>query len=134
MFYAHAVVRSRFYDDYLLAATAAGCEQVVLLAAGLDTRAFRLPWAKEVRLVAQARAMPGARITALWKGDSANKPRSGSPNTAGKHRSTPMPRSPYSTDVHPTTHPTVASSPQCTPDHRVPPMAVSRKAILTRRV
>ena len=38
------VVRTRFYDDYLLAATADGIRQVVLLAAGLDTRAFRLPW------------------------------------------------------------------------------------------
>jgi methyltransferase (TIGR00027 family) len=37
----HVVVRTRFYDDYLLAA---GCRQVVLLAAGLDARAFRLPW------------------------------------------------------------------------------------------
>lgn len=38
------VVRTRFYDDYLLAAARAGCRQVVLLAAGLDTRAFRLMW------------------------------------------------------------------------------------------
>ena len=43
-------VRNRFYDDYLMAATAAGCRQVVLLAAGLDTRAFRLPWPDGVRL------------------------------------------------------------------------------------
>ena len=40
----HVVVRTRFYDDYLLAAAADGIRQVVLLAAGLDTRAFRLPW------------------------------------------------------------------------------------------
>jgi methyltransferase (TIGR00027 family) len=40
----HVVVRTRFYDDYLLAAAADGICQVVLLAAGLDTRAFRLPW------------------------------------------------------------------------------------------
>ena len=38
------VVRTRFYDDYLLAAADTGIRQVVLLAAGLDTRAFRLPW------------------------------------------------------------------------------------------
>lgn len=50
LFYSHAVVRTRFYDDYLLAATAAGCEQVVLLAAGLDTRAFRLSWPHRVRV------------------------------------------------------------------------------------
>jgi methyltransferase (TIGR00027 family) len=40
----HVVVRTRFYDDYLQAAAADGIRQVVLLAAGLDTRAFRLPW------------------------------------------------------------------------------------------
>lgn len=43
----HGVIRTRFYDEYLLAA---GCRQVVLLAAGLDTRAFRLPWPDGVRL------------------------------------------------------------------------------------
>ena len=43
-------IRTRFYDDYLLAATAAGCRQVVLLAAGLDARAFRLPWPEVARL------------------------------------------------------------------------------------
>ena len=40
----HVVVRTKFYDDYLLAAAADGIRQVVLLAAGLDTRAFRLSW------------------------------------------------------------------------------------------
>ncbi|MGP9016839.1 SAM-dependent methyltransferase [Streptomyces sp. BR1] len=40
----HAVIRTRFYDDALLAAVDAGIRQVVLLAAGLDSRAFRLPW------------------------------------------------------------------------------------------
>jgi methyltransferase (TIGR00027 family) len=38
------VIRTRYYDDYLRAAAADGCRQVVLLAAGLDTRAFRLSW------------------------------------------------------------------------------------------
>lgn len=46
----HAVVRTRFFDDYLIAATAGGCQQVVLLAAGLDTRAFRLSWPDDVRV------------------------------------------------------------------------------------
>ncbi len=50
LFSFHAVIRTRFFDDYLLAACAAGCRQVVLLAAGLDTRAFRLPWPPGVRL------------------------------------------------------------------------------------
>lgn len=37
-------VRSRFFDSYFEQATSAGVDQVVLLAAGLDTRAFRLDW------------------------------------------------------------------------------------------
>jgi methyltransferase (TIGR00027 family) len=37
-------VRSRYFDDYFAAATEAGVTQVVLLAAGLDARAFRLDW------------------------------------------------------------------------------------------
>jgi len=43
-------VRTRFYDEYLLAACADGFRQVVLLGAGLDTRAFRLDWPAGVRL------------------------------------------------------------------------------------
>lgn len=35
-------LRTRYYDDALLAATTSGIRQVVLLGAGLDTRAFRL--------------------------------------------------------------------------------------------
>jgi methyltransferase (TIGR00027 family) len=46
----YAALRTRFFDDYLLAACAAGCRQVVMLAAGLDTRAFRLAWPEGVRL------------------------------------------------------------------------------------
>jgi methyltransferase (TIGR00027 family) len=46
----HAVIRTRFFDDYLLDACASGCRQVVLLAAGLDTRAYRLAWPGGVRL------------------------------------------------------------------------------------
>jgi methyltransferase (TIGR00027 family) len=43
-------IRTRFFDDRLLDACAAGCRQVVLLAAGLDTRAFRLDWPDGVEL------------------------------------------------------------------------------------
>jgi methyltransferase (TIGR00027 family) len=37
-------LRTRFLDDALLEATRTGCEQVVLLACGMDSRAFRLAW------------------------------------------------------------------------------------------
>lgn len=37
--------RTRFFDDFLAAATAAaGIRQVVILASGLDARGYRLPW------------------------------------------------------------------------------------------
>jgi methyltransferase (TIGR00027 family) len=44
------VVRHRFFDGFLMACAADGVRQVVLVAAGLDTRAFRLAWPAEVRL------------------------------------------------------------------------------------
>lgn len=37
-------VRTRFFDDYLLGATATGIRQAVILASGLDSRAYRLEW------------------------------------------------------------------------------------------
>jgi methyltransferase (TIGR00027 family) len=40
----YAAARTRHFDDYFTAAGAAGIRQVVILAAGLDARAWRLPW------------------------------------------------------------------------------------------
>ena len=37
-------VRTRFFDDFFTAASEAGIRQAVILAAGLDTRAYRLSW------------------------------------------------------------------------------------------
>ena len=37
-------VRTRFFDDFFTAATGSGIRQAVILASGLDTRAYRLPW------------------------------------------------------------------------------------------
>lgn len=37
-------VRTRFYDNFFLDATRSGIRQAVILAAGLDARAYRLPW------------------------------------------------------------------------------------------
>jgi len=36
--------RTRFYDQFFLDATKSGAGQVVILASGLDSRAYRLPW------------------------------------------------------------------------------------------
>ncbi len=49
-FYARVVIRTRFFDTYLTAAASGGCSQVVLLAAGLDARAFRLAWPPGTRV------------------------------------------------------------------------------------
>ena len=40
----YVAVRSKFIDDFFAAAAGAGLRQAVILAAGLDTRAFRLDW------------------------------------------------------------------------------------------
>jgi methyltransferase (TIGR00027 family) len=37
-------VRTRFYDQHFVDATHSGIRQAVILAAGLDARAYRLPW------------------------------------------------------------------------------------------
>lgn len=36
--------RTKYFDEYFRRAAAAGARQVVILAAGLDSRAYRLPW------------------------------------------------------------------------------------------
>lgn len=43
-------VRTAFFDHRLRRAADAGCRQVVLLAAGMDTRAFRLEWPEGTRV------------------------------------------------------------------------------------
>lgn len=43
-------LRTCFFDTFLLAAVESGCRQVVVLAAGLDARAYRLGWTAPVRL------------------------------------------------------------------------------------
>jgi methyltransferase (TIGR00027 family) len=37
-------VRTKFFDDFFTAATRSGVQQAVILASGLDARAYRLPW------------------------------------------------------------------------------------------
>ncbi|RSM46046.1 class I SAM-dependent methyltransferase [Amycolatopsis balhimycina DSM 5908] len=39
-----AKIRTKFYDEFFLEAANAGIAQVVILASGLDSRAYRLPW------------------------------------------------------------------------------------------
>ena len=43
---AHVIaVRTRFFDDFFIAAGRSGIRQAVILASGLDSRPYRLPWA-----------------------------------------------------------------------------------------
>lgn len=44
LFQAFQAARTRYFDEYLRSATEAGVRQVVILAAGLDSRAYRLSW------------------------------------------------------------------------------------------
>ncbi len=44
------VIRTKFLDDLLEQACAAGVRQVVLLGAGMDSRAFRMDWPEDTRL------------------------------------------------------------------------------------
>jgi methyltransferase (TIGR00027 family) len=46
----YMAIRTRFIDDHVRMVSAAGIRQVVLLAAGLDCRAFRLDWPEDMRL------------------------------------------------------------------------------------
>jgi methyltransferase (TIGR00027 family) len=46
----HVAVRTRWLDDVIEGALASGCRQVVLLGAGLDARAYRLPLQPGVHL------------------------------------------------------------------------------------
>lgn len=39
-----SAIRTRFYDNFLIEATRKGARQVVILASGLDARAYRLAW------------------------------------------------------------------------------------------
>jgi methyltransferase (TIGR00027 family) len=40
----YAAARTKWFDDYFLASSSSGLSQVVILAAGYDARAWRLPW------------------------------------------------------------------------------------------
>lgn len=40
-------VQTRFFDEFFMSATAGGIRQAVIIAAGLDSRAFRLDWPSE---------------------------------------------------------------------------------------
>jgi methyltransferase (TIGR00027 family) len=70
-------LRTRVFDDYLAGAAAAGVRQFVLLGAGLDSRAMRLPWpaqsevyeidqadmiAFKIRVLDGLGAVPAARV------------------------------------------------------------------------
>lgn len=40
----YVAIRTKFFDDFIMRASSEGLRQVVMVAAGMDARAFRLPW------------------------------------------------------------------------------------------
>ncbi|MFJ9774343.1 class I SAM-dependent methyltransferase [Kitasatospora sp. NPDC101157] len=52
------VIRTKFLDDLLQQACAAGVRQIVLLGAGMDSRAFRMDWPEGTRLFEVDTAAP----------------------------------------------------------------------------
>lgn len=52
------VIRTKFLDDLLQQASASGVRQVVLLGAGMDSRAFRMDWPEGTRLFEVDTAAP----------------------------------------------------------------------------
>ncbi|MGW3340686.1 class I SAM-dependent methyltransferase [Streptomyces sp. NPDC001009] len=52
------VIRTKFLDDLLQRASASGVRQVVLLGAGMDSRAFRMNWPEDTRLFEVDTAAP----------------------------------------------------------------------------
>lgn len=63
------VVRTRFWDDALLGA-AASCRQIVLVAAGMDARAYRLTWPAGTRVFELDQPSVVAAKNALLADDS----------------------------------------------------------------
>lgn len=77
-------VRTRFFDDFFLGAARSGIRQSVILAAGLDNRAYRLSWPRHRGL--RSRSAQGGRIQRHHDVSAGSSP--GSAPQRGQHRST----------------------------------------------
>jgi methyltransferase (TIGR00027 family) len=67
----YQAVRTHFFDAYFADAAAAGIRQVVILAAGLDSRAYRLDWPAGVTVrdrSAQGACVQGRDTGRPWRG------------------------------------------------------------------
>ena len=67
----YAASRTKWFDEFFIAAGANGIDQAVILAAGLDARGWRLPWVDDTVLyeidqpkVLEFKAQTLARMTA----------------------------------------------------------------------
>src|SRR5262249_9454308 len=65
--------RTRFYDQFFLEAAKSGVGQAVILAAGLDARAYRLPWPAGT-VVYEVDMPPGIEIKTLTPRDLGAQP------------------------------------------------------------
>jgi methyltransferase (TIGR00027 family) len=71
-FVSFQAARTKYFDDYFAKAVAAGVRQVVIVAAGLDSRAYRLQWADGTVIfeLDQARVLEFKRETLADIGDA----------------------------------------------------------------
>ena len=76
-------VRTRFFDDFFLEATESGIRQAVILASGLDARAYRLAVARGHRRI-RDRPAQGHRVQE--RDDGVDRRRTDSDTTRGEYR------------------------------------------------
>ena len=69
-------VRTRFFDDFFIEATAAGIRQAVILASGLDSRAYRLPWPAAPSSTRSTSPRSSSSRTRRWRRSVPSRPRS----------------------------------------------------------
>ena len=69
--------RTRYFDNYFREVASAGVRQIVILAAGLDSRAYRLPWSENTVLfeLDQPRVLEFKREVLARHGDAATAQR-----------------------------------------------------------
>lgn len=61
-------VQTRFFDDFFVASGQAGVRQAVIVAAGLDSRAFRLEWPDGTRVILRCNAVTGHQLRSQAEG------------------------------------------------------------------
>ena len=71
----YQAVRTHFFDEHFAKAVAAGIRQIVILASGLDSRAYRIEWPEGTAVFGEAVAMV-ADVPMHWIGRAGSSRRS----------------------------------------------------------